>query len=337
MYKITTSIVAAFVFALLAASPAQGQDWAQNMFTEFEHDFGIVPMGQNPVHKFKITNKYKETIRILGVTSSCGCTTPTLSKNVLASLEEGELVCQFNSNVGLGFKQATVTVRFAEPFVGEVRFVVKGTIRNDVLVEPAQLDFGTFSPDNSPQIATTLSRFSSPNWRIKDVRSVYPHIGVTLAQRYRGQDKVVYDLTASVKPSAESGRIQGDLVVIATDGRVDSQIRIPLTGKVSSPLMINPEVLTFSNAVQGEESSQRIVLKADKEFRLVDVTCENRNFTVKADGKSKKVHFIEVVYTGQNPGTHEALLTFVTDLDTRTSGTLKAVAEVQGAAVTAGR
>lgn len=330
MYKISTLIFSTLILTFACSAPVQGQDWARQMFTEFDHDFGVVPMGTNPVFEFKITNKYQERIRISGVTSSCGCTTATLSKNELASGETGELICQFNSNVGVGFKQATITVQFAQPFVGEVQVAVKGTIRNDVLIEPAQLDFGTFSPGKSPQLTTSLTRFASPNWRIKDVRSLYPNVGVTLAQRYRGQDKVIYDLNASIKPSAEPGRIQADLVVITTDGFNESQIRIPMTGMVTSPLTINPETLTFNSVQPGVEASQRVILKADREFKLVDVTCENQSFTVRADGKSSKVHFVEVLYTGQNPGSYETELTFVTDLDTRTAGTMKAVANVVG-------
>ncbi len=328
MNKISTLIFSTLILTFVCIAPTQGQDWARQMFTEFDHEFGVVPMGTNPVFEFNIHNKYQEKIRIMGVTSSCGCTTATLSHMELASGENGKLICQFNSNVGVGFKQATITVRFAEPFVGEVQVAVNGTIRNDVLIEPAQLDFGTFSPGKSPQLSTSLTRFSSPNWRIKDVRSLYPNVGVSLAQRYRGQDKVIYDLHASIKPSAEPGRIQADLVVITTDGFSDSQIRIPMTGLVSSPLTINPETLNFKPINPGGKASQRVILKADREFKLVDVTCEDQNFTVRADGKSSKVHFVEVVYTGQTPGNYETELTFVTDLDTQTSGKIKAVATV---------
>lgn len=322
------------MLAALCCSPCLGQEWARQMFTEFEHDFGVVPMGTNPVFKFKIKNKYEETIRIRGVTSSCGCTTASLSKTQLASQEEGELICQFNSNVGLGLKQATVTVQFAEPFVGEVQVAVKGTIRNDVLIEPAQLEFGSFSPGKSPRLTTNLSRFMSPNWRIRDVRSVYSNVGVTLTPSYRGQDKVVYELAAEIKPNADPGRIQADLVVIATDGFTDSQIRIPMSGIVASALTINPETLTFRSVNAGEEAKQRVILKADREFKLIDVTCEDRNFTVRADGKSAKLHFVEVLYTGDQPGTFEADLTFVTDLDSRTTGTMRAIATVVAPDVT---
>lgn len=328
MQKISTLILASIFLSVLAGTPSLGQDWARKMFTEFDHDFGVVPMGERPIYRFEITNHYEETIRILGVTSSCGCTSVSLSKNELKKLEKGELICQFNSQVGLGFKQATVTVRFAEPFVGEVQVTVKGTIRNDVMMQPSELDFGVFSTGTSPQMSTSLTQFSNPNWQIKDVRSLYPHVSVSLSQRYRGRDKVIYDLTASIKDSAPAGRIQGELIIIANDGRADSQLRIPLSGKVNSALTINPDILTMANVQVGAEVKRRVILKADKEFQIVDVTCENRDFTVRADGKSKKVHFVEVVYSGNEVGTHEAELTFITDLDQQASGTMKAIATV---------
>lgn len=330
MQKLISTLFFIFILACATTLPVQGQDWANKMFNGFDHDFGLVARGARPIHKFTITNSYKEQLRILGVTSSCGCTTATLSKNTIDSEETIELICQFNSDVGPGFKQATVRVRFAEPFPAEVQVVVKGTIRNDVMLEPAQLDFGTFSAGKSPQITTTITQFGNPNWSIVDVRSLYPHVGVALAQQYRGQDKVVYNLTANIKESAPSDRIQDELILLVSSdgGRTTTQMRVPFTGKVSAPLTVNPEVLSLSDVQAGEEVVRRVILKGAQEFRLVDVTCEDQDFTVRADGKSKKVHFVEIVFKGNTAGNHDADLNFITDLNTRTTVTMKALANV---------
>ena len=328
MRKLAYIFSLAFILGCLGTAETIAQDWANQMFSELDHDFGIVAKGARPVHTFNITNNYEETIRILGVTTSCGCTTPTLSKNEIASRETIQLNCQFNSDVGPGDKQATIRVRFAEPFVAEVQIAIKGVIRNDVMMQPGQLDFGSFAPGNSPQLTTSITQFGNQNWKIRDVRSVYSHIGVGIAERYRGRDKVIYDLTANIKESAPSERLQGELMLVVNDGRADSQLTIPFTGKVTSALSVNPSLLTLTEVTSGEEISRRVILKGDKPFRLVDVTCDNLDFVVRADGKTKKVHFVEIVYAPKEAGSFETDLTFVTDLNDGASTKMKAIVTV---------
>lgn len=317
-----------FVLGCTGSAQSHAQDWAEKMFSELSHDFGVVAKGARPIYTFNITNRYEETIRILGVTTSCGCTTPTLSKNEIASRETIQLDCQFNSDVGPGVKQATIRVRFAEPFVGEVQISINGVIRNDVMMQPGQLDFGVFAPGASQKLTTTITQFGNQNWTIRDVRSLYSHVGVGLVERYRGRDKVIYELSATIKDSAEPDRLQGELLLVVNDGRADSQLTIPFTGKVTSPLSVNPSLLTLTDVSAGEEVSRRVILKGDQPFRLMDVTCEDLNFAVRADGKIKKVHFLEIVYSGKQTGSFETDLTFVTDLNNGTSTTMKALVTV---------
>lgn len=54
---------------------------AENMvFVEDVHDFGTVPEGPAAVFEFKFKNTGKEPIVLKQVSPSCGCTTPTYSK-----------------------------------------------------------------------------------------------------------------------------------------------------------------------------------------------------------------------------------------------------------------
>ena len=328
MRKLAYIFSLAFVLGCIGSAQSSAQEWAEKMFSELSYDFGVVAKGARPVYTFNITNKYEETIRILGVTTSCGCTTPSLSKNEIASRETIQLNCQFNSDVGQGAKQATIRVRFAEPFVAEVQIAIKGVIRNDVMMQPGQLDFGVFAPGDSPTLTTSITQFGNQNWMIKDVRSLYPHVGVGLVERYRGRDKVIYDLTATIKDTADTERLQGELLLVVNDGRVDSQLTMPFTGKVTSSLNINPSLLTLTDVKAGEEVSRRVILRGDQPFKLVDVTCENLDFVVRADGKAKKVHFLEIVYSAKQAGSFETDITFVTDLNNGSTTTMKALVTV---------
>ena len=83
-----TIILAAFVFS------ANSQDLK---FNEREFDFGeIKEMGGKVSHKFVFTNNSKNSIQILTVKPSCGCTTPDWSKKEIKPGKEGFIVAEYN-------------------------------------------------------------------------------------------------------------------------------------------------------------------------------------------------------------------------------------------------
>ena len=76
----------AFCAAALSSclvSDSLAQQWAQKMFNKTSHDFGSVARGSDTVYKFEVTNLYKQTMHLVGVRTSCGCTTPTIDNPVI--------------------------------------------------------------------------------------------------------------------------------------------------------------------------------------------------------------------------------------------------------------
>jgi hypothetical protein len=312
-----------------ACSPLAAQDWARKMFQEFEHDFGTVVRGSAPEHRFIIENVFKEDIRIESVNSSCGCTSVSLEQRQLKTREKAELIARFNTIGVSGQRQATVTVRFSAPYTGEVQLQVRGNIRTDLQISPSDLNFGTVNPASSPRQTVEVRKFGNANWRIVDVRSTFPHIGVSLSETQRDQSRVNYLLSAAIKSTAPAGPLQGELVVVATDGSEEVKLPIQFSGKVVALLQLSPPVLDLANVKPGELVTKKVILKADQPFRVIDVTCENAAFTVQADGESRNMHFVEVSYKGiAESGKQQAELHFETDLADQPSAVLPAIVNV---------
>lgn len=180
----------------------QGQEWARKMFTEYVHDFKEVNLGEKPEYRFKIKNIYKEDITIRSVSSSCGCTIATPTKKVLKMYEEGEILCQFNSPaVGTGFKQATVTVRFDKPFVGECQLTVRGTIvSGGISFSPPEIEFGQVTEGNFPVKTIKISASGNPGLRVLDVKSTSGAIKVlSVRETLRRGQLVNYEMKAQLK------------------------------------------------------------------------------------------------------------------------------------------
>jgi len=332
------------LFAILAtftmlANTSDAQDWARKMFKQFEHDFGRVPLGEIPEYRFEIQNIYKEDIRIRSISSSCGCTIASTSKNVLKTWEKGEILCRFNTPaVGAGFKQATITVRFDRPFVGEVQLTVRGTIVSGVSFSPDTLEFGQVSDSNRPKKTVRLSSAGNPYLRIVDVKSKFDHITVFSPKRVASAGStVVYELTAQLKNSAPKGYNQGELFVIVEENPgnrpgnrpILRQIPLKFKAKVVAPLQLAPEILTLGSIEPGEKISQKVFLTSEVPFKITDVRCQSSAFSVKADSGSRKVHIVDVSYVGEmKVGRKESELSFYTDLNSKAAGRMTAVVKI---------
>ena len=301
------------------------------MFKEFAHDFENVPKGERPEHRFVIENVYQEPIKIKQVFSSCGCTSVSVTKNVLKTWEKAEVVCLFNSHAFDGFKQATVTVRFDQPYVGEVQLTVRGNIVSAVNVQPKTINFGQVSPTRSPERVTTLQHVGSPTFRVVDVKSTFPHVGVKLREKMRNGNQVVYEMRTRLKETAPTGFTQGELYVVVEENGRRSEVPVKFNAKVGSLIKVSPEVLTMTGVNPGKTVTKKVIVRADEKFMITDVKCQQRSFTVREQNRgSKKTHIVEVSYTGADtPGRSECELSFYTDLSgDEASGKIKAIVEV---------
>lgn len=333
------SIVAFLAVSTLLAHSAIAQDWARKMFKEYVHDFKNVPLGEIPEHRFEIQNIYNEDIRIRSISSSCGCTIASSTKNVLKTWEKGEILCRFNTPaVGSGFKSATVTVRFDRPFVGEVQLTVRGTIVSGVSFTPEAIEFGQVSESNRPKKTVRLSSAGNPYLRIVDVKSKSEHITVFRPQRVASSgSSAVYELTAQLKSSVPKGYYQGELYVIVEENPnirpgnrpIHRQIPLKFSAKAVSPLQLAPEILTLGSVEPGEKISQKVFLTSEMPFKITDVRCQSGAFSVKAEPDARKVHIVEVSYVGEKKlGRQENHLSFYTDLDSKAAGRMTAVVEI---------
>ncbi|MEZ4829586.1 MAG: DUF1573 domain-containing protein [Bacteroidia bacterium] len=79
-------------------------------FTAEEYDYGQVQAGTNVTHQFKFKNTGTEPLVLTRVKASCGCTTPSYSKDPIPPGGEGFIDVVFNSAGKSGVQNKTVTV-----------------------------------------------------------------------------------------------------------------------------------------------------------------------------------------------------------------------------------
>jgi hypothetical protein len=96
-------------------------------FAKTEHDFGDIPTDAKVRHTFTFTNTGKTPLLIEDATASCGCTTPSWTKEPVAPGGKGTLVVEFDSKGKSGLVNKQVNVRANTQPTNTVVFI-KGNI-----------------------------------------------------------------------------------------------------------------------------------------------------------------------------------------------------------------
>lgn len=79
-------------------------------FAETKHDYGMIEQGEKVSHVFTFKNTGNEPLVLSNVKPSCGCTTPSWTKEPVAPGEEGEILVEFDSKGKSGKQTKTVTI-----------------------------------------------------------------------------------------------------------------------------------------------------------------------------------------------------------------------------------
>ena len=313
--KFGVFVFTAAALVLGGAAPARAQDWARQMFSETSHNFGNVAKGAKTEHRFVIRNKYKEDVHIVGVRTSCGCTTPSITIKDLKTHETSEIVATFNTKTFVGQHGATLTVTFDKPFFAEVQVRVTGHIRGDVSFDPPFIDLGNADLGKGSERQIRVIHSGGAPWEIKDVRSLNTNYVVTLSPPLRTPSQCSYDLTLRLKPEAPAGFVKDQLLLVTSDPRAE-QIPIDVQGRVVAEVTVSPQLLAMGSIQPGATVTKNVVVRANRPFRVTGVECgPDGCITCPLKEDPAPVHILPVTFqAGEKAGRIERQLQITTDL-----------------------
>jgi hypothetical protein len=306
---------------IAGTSQAEGQEWAKRMFQEIEHDFGTVPRDSKQEYAFRFTNPYKEDVHVASVHSHCGCTTPSIVKDTLATHETGEVRARFNTKSFLGSRGATITVTIDQPFFAEVQLQVRGYIRSDVVFTPGTVDFGSVAAGDGGAAELNVAYAGSDDWEIVDIRSANEFLEVELDETARSSGQVEYHMLVHLKPHAPAGVLQDQLAIVTNDSG-GKTLLLPVEGRITSPLTVSPASLFLGAMKPGEVVKKRLAVRGNRPFRITKVQCEDPRCAVDAvAAESKSLHFVTLTFTADAAaGEISQVLRIQTDLSSGLCG-----------------
>lgn len=288
------------------------------MFKTTEHNFGAVARGAKTEFAFEFENVYEETLHIAGVRASCGCTTPTVTKDTLKTWEKGAVVATLNSHSFLGPRTATITVTIDRPFFAEVQLNISAHVRSDVVLSPGQIDFGAVDQGRESERKVTISYAGRQDWKIVDVRSASPHLEVELNETQRGGGRVGYEMTVFLKPDAPGGYLNEQLVLMTDDPRL-SQVPVTVEGRIVAPLTVSPAALYMGVVSPSQTVTKQLVVRGKEPFRIKQVRCADSRFEFTPGDQLKVLHTIPVRFTA---GTDVGKVAETIEIETDVGGSM---------------
>ena len=285
------------------------------MFKTTEHDFGTVGRGSKAEFDFRLTNLYRDDVHIVTAYSSCGCTSVSIVRPTTKSWEEAAIHAVFNTPTFLGSRLATITVVIDKPLPAEVLLHVRGVIRGDIVFEPGSIQLGDIDQGNEIVKKVRVSHYGWGNWKVTGVSSSNPFISGTVVNSNPQNGWTTADLTVKLDKNAPVGYIQDHLSLITSEGE-NIQMPLEIDGRVVSTLAASPSTLFMGIVQPGQTATKPLVIKGNRAFKVISVTCDDKSFNFAAAGNDARiVHVIPVTFTaGKAEGKIAKSIRIKTDL-----------------------
>lgn len=314
---------------LLAASgvlAVAGSAWAgpSDLFAEKVKDFGTTPRGPVLIHYFRFTNTTNQTLVLGQPRVSCGCTSAAVSKSQVAPGESAAVIAYMDTrriptpNIT---KSVIVYVPFNSPVLEEVSLRVQTVCRDDLIMSPDTLAFGTVAHGHAGRVSTKVTFTSDPNWQITETTSTGGYVKAETKLESRNGSSVTYEVTATLDPACPAGNWVSD-VYLDTSNPAVARLRIPVTVNVTAPaattaaapLAITPSAVTFGDVNLGTAVEKRVVLQGGTPFKILAVKGGDDQLGVKVESKdAKPVHTITLLASPKLAGGFTRSVEILTD------------------------
>lgn len=286
------------------------------LFAEKEKDFGVSPKGTTLVHYFRFTNTTKETLTLGQPRVSCGCVTPALTTNRVAPGETAAVIAYMDTRriqyAGVT-KTVLVYVPFHSPEFTEVALRVTTVTRDDLMMSPDTIAFGTVTKGKGATATTKVTFTSDANWEVKGAKSTGAFVKPEFKLASRSGTVVTYEVTATLEKDCPPGNWTSDIFLETSNAAV-AKLRIPVAVIVAPAVTALPETVSFGNMKMGDEPEQKVTLKAVTPFKILEVTGAGDDFTVKVDSDvARASHTVTITANPKAAGGLRRTLEIVTD------------------------
>lgn len=204
------------------------------------HDFGTRRDHETVNHRFEFRNAGDAVLKISRVRASCGCTVAKTSTNSLPPGGEAYVEARFKLKGRRGRQHKTITIESNDPDTPRLSLRLKGTIVNEVGLDPRYLAFNQVHRDS---VATKTVKLTSrlPEIRITGIVSDNPAFTNTIAADGRSFT------VATVPPMAEGP--QRAALKVETDHPENISVNLQAIAVVVGDVVVIPRDILVRRSV----------------------------------------------------------------------------------------
>lgn len=277
-------------------------------------DFREVPPGAVISHSFVLQNRGTNTVRILNVRTSCGCTTTAMATNLILSGQAMELTAILDLKGRSGAQRKTITVESDDQVTPRLRLAMTGVVINPIEAKPESVHFGTLARDGEAEQEVLLAGRTGVVFHIKEVRTSSPEFKATVATQEEGR---LYRVKIRSLGPRLSGTTQAAAKIL-TDHPIMAEVNIPLTVFVATDVLAAPTGLIL---VQGPTNGARtyyvgVYSPARRPFNIIRVDTPGAGITCTVVTISHDRYRLEIKATGDLSGVNGKTLRIETDVET---------------------
>lgn len=261
------------------------------VFAEKTFDFGIRAPGQPAVleHKFALSNRGTKAVKIISVGRACrtvaDCPVKVLEPGKSSWIRVISTLPSEYANESSFSRQ--IKVETSDPYLQDVELQIRAHFILPVRRDPTEIAFGAIVPGQAITRETVLTNLSTSSLRglslayNKDLYSV-DQISTRLPSPEYASIHGLPDnslaqsiiLRCKTKPSAPKGPFV-DVLLVRTNRADQPEIRIPVSGRVTSVVQADPEEV-FLGVVAADGVARKTIRLAstDPGFAAQKVSCD---------------------------------------------------------------
>lgn len=178
----------------------------------------------------KVKNVGSGPLTIKDVKKSCGCTTPTVAKNILEPGETTDIGISVTASTSTGHIQKNITIITDGPETPSVAVTLKANILRDVTVFPSwvQVLNGKIGDASTSTVKVTNSGTAPLTLQAPTTANANADISFDLSSELTLKPGESRDIAVTVKPT-EAGNLHG-AITIKTSSMEQPEIRLELAG-----------------------------------------------------------------------------------------------------------
>lgn len=245
-----------------------------------EHDFGQHYQDEALTHDFTLVNKASTPVKIVEISTSCGCLVAGIVKESIAPGESVSFPVRFTTgpaqetasgNIRVVYREVDDSAPSGQPKYVSLR--VRADVIPDYRISPKEIDFGLID-GLAVQQAVRIFRVepeAMPDMAIQEVHSSNAFLGAKILPKEADGSTFRIEVTLDASRFTHSESFSGSVVFSTNSRRVPKAI-VYVRGKYNAPAQVEPSMFVIGSDERGEVKRE-LRIKTTHPARIRSARC----------------------------------------------------------------